>query len=72
MLLEKKKLITLFRLENNVLNRDIEEAICKQFVKDKNDITRKSTESSLGILDSISSCKFCTVFYIVYSDGHDK
>ncbi|XP_050470403.1 uncharacterized protein LOC126863839 isoform X3 [Bombus huntii] len=45
-------------LENNVLNRDIEEAICKQFVKDKNDITRKSTESSLGILDSISSCKF--------------
>ncbi|XP_068988942.1 uncharacterized protein spd-2 [Bombus flavifrons] len=42
-------------LENNVLDRDIEEAICKQFVKDKNDVTRKSTESSLGILDSISS-----------------
>ncbi|XP_050579374.1 uncharacterized protein LOC126917036 isoform X3 [Bombus affinis] len=42
-------------LENNVLDRGIEEAICKQFVKDKNDITRKSTDSSLGILDSISS-----------------
>ena len=28
-------------LENNVLDRGIEEAICKQFVKDKNDITTK-------------------------------
>ncbi|XP_060816433.1 uncharacterized protein LOC132907390 [Bombus pascuorum] len=42
-------------LENNVLDRNIEEAISKQFVKDKNAITRKSTDSSLGILDSISS-----------------
>lgn len=71
-MLLKKKLITLSRLENNVFDRDIEEAICKQFIKDKNDITRKSTDSSLGLLDSISSCKFCTVFYTVYSDGHDK
>lgn len=52
-------------MESKSLDKDIEEAVSKQLMIDKNDMAQRFNESSLGILKNMSSCEFFTTFFTI-------